>query len=105
MTFAATSTGFVWRGGGETVRVDDWGRGIRVRAVRGGEPEDRDHALLADRATAPQETSVSGAVARLSTGKTVVAAEEEEYYDWSTGFGTSRLHLRFEDANGTRLLE
>ena len=105
MTFAATSTGFVWRGGGETVQVDAWGRGIRVRAVRGGEPEDRDHALLADSATAPQETSVSGAVARLSTGKTVVVAEEEEYYDWSTGFGTSRLHLRFEDANGTRLLE
>ncbi|MFC7598443.1 TIM-barrel domain-containing protein [Terrabacter sp. GCM10028922] len=44
-------------------------------------------------------------MARLSTGKTVVVAEEEEYYDWSTGFGTSRVHLRFEDANGTPLLE
>jgi alpha-D-xyloside xylohydrolase len=105
MTFRATPTGFVWRGGGETVKVDAWGRGIRVRALRGGEPEDRDHALLADAATGPQQTSVSGAVARLSTGKTVVVAEEEEYYDWSTGFGTSRLHLRFEDANGTQLLE
>ena len=33
MAFEVLGNGVLWRGDGETVRIEAWGRGIRVRAA------------------------------------------------------------------------
>ena len=104
MAFEVLGNGILWRGDGETVRIEAWGRGIRVRAAVMAEIRDVDFALLDDIPTAGF-ARVEGAVATVTAGGTTVVAEEETAYHWSAGFHRDRLRLRFQDAEGRVVLE
>ncbi|MFT3888730.1 MAG: glycoside hydrolase family 31 protein [Arachnia sp.] len=103
MAFEVWDNGVLWRGDGETVRIEGWGRGIRVRAAVMADPLDTDFALIDDvpRAAAVR---IDGATATVTAGDTTVVATESEYNDWSTGFYRDCLELRVEDPDGRVLL-
>ncbi|HQD21776.1 MAG TPA: glycoside hydrolase family 31 protein, partial [Arachnia sp.] len=104
MAFEVLGNGVLWRGDGETVRIEAWGRGIRVRAAVMAEIRDADFALLDDVPTAGV-VRVDGNAATITAGGTTVVAEEEVAYHWSAGFHRDRLRLRFQDADGRVVLE
>ena len=103
MAFEILDSGVIWRGDGEAVRIDAWGRGIRVRSTPVGEPVDNDFALMPD-GIRSAEVAVDRGIATVTAGQTTVVAEQEDYFDWSTGLHTIRLHLSFLDAHGTVVL-
>ncbi len=72
MAFEVLGNGVLWRGDGETVRIEAWGRGIRVRAAVMAEIRDVDFALLDDIPTAGF-ARVEGAVATVTAGGTTAA--------------------------------
>ena len=104
MAFEVLGNGVLWRGDGETVRIEAWGRGIRVRAAVMAEIRDADFALLDDVPTAGV-VRVDGNAATITASGTTVVAEEEVAYHWSAGFHRDRLRLRFQDADGRVVLE
>ncbi|MEW1833716.1 TIM-barrel domain-containing protein [Microbacterium sp. NPDC079995] len=103
MTFHTSDTGVLWRGDGQTVSIQAWGRGVRVRASLGA-VDDAPGALVEVSDTRAAVT-VDGAVATVAAGGVRVVAEEDDYNDWSTGFYTTRLRLRVQDAEGRLLFE
>lgn len=104
MAFEVLGNGVLWRGDGETVRIEAWGRGIRVRAAVMAEIRDADFALLDDVPTAGV-VRVDGNAATITASGTTVVAEEEVAYHWSAGFHRDRLRLRFQGADGRVVLE
>lgn len=104
MGFEIADGGVTWRGDGETVRLDGWGRGVRVRAALAGPVTDPPFALLDEQRVAA-EVALDGRAVTLTVGNTVVVAQEEDYNDWSTGFWTTRLSVRLTDRDGRVLLQ
>jgi alpha-D-xyloside xylohydrolase len=103
MPFEISDDGVLWRGDGETVRIDGWGSGVRVRASLDGIRDDP--GALIEVTGGRTDVSVDGSVAVVAAGGVRVVAMESEFNDWSTGFYTTRLHLRVEDATGRLLFE
>src|SRR5207248_9286800 len=67
--FEITGNAVVWRGNGETLRVEPWGaNSLRVRARVMGEILDTDYALLPPAASETQ-IELDGAVAVVRNGK------------------------------------
>jgi len=103
-TFEPDPTGVTWRGDGETVRIEAWGAGIRVRASWTTDLSDELHALVTPPAANPL-VEVDARHARVTGGRITAVANETDFDDWSTGFRTTRLQLRFVDDQGDTLLE
>ena len=93
----------VWRGDGETVVVEPWGRdSVRVRARLMHDVLDHDWALLAaDPVSATIE--IEGERATLSNGRLRVVATSRSGIQLQTGYHRNFCHLAFFDASG-RLL-
>ncbi|WP_336630905.1 MULTISPECIES: glycoside hydrolase family 31 protein [unclassified Microbacterium] len=103
MTWEIVDGGVLWRGDGESVRIEGWGDGIRVRAVMLGDVVDNEFALLDDVSRAA-EVDVTDRTARVRVGGTTVIAEESDYNDWSIGYLTTRLRLSVVRADGAVVL-
>ncbi|MFD5317675.1 TIM-barrel domain-containing protein [Streptomyces sp. NPDC127098] len=102
--FHTASDRLVWRGDGETLVVEPWGRNsLRVRATRAADVVDTDFALLPQPPT-PVEITTEGSVARLTNGHLTAVVTAEEYYDAQAGYHVSRCSLTFLDRHGRTLL-
>ncbi|MDT0343919.1 glycoside hydrolase family 31 protein [Streptomyces litchfieldiae] len=105
MTVFQTASGrLIWRGDGETLVVEPWGRhSLRVRATRAADVADTDFALL-PRPPADAEIVTEGNVARLTNGNITAVLTAEEFYDAQAGYDVSRCSLAFHDRHGDVLL-
>ncbi|WP_277212161.1 glycoside hydrolase family 31 protein [Isoptericola croceus] len=103
----ADGTRLVWRGGGEVLVVEPWGRdSVRVRATVMGEVEDTDWALLPPdpgaHADARVELRPDGATLRNGAIRVELAASSGFHH--SVGYEVFHCELAFYDANGRLLL-
>ena len=95
----------VWRGDGETLVVEPWGRdSVRVRAAL-GDVVDADWALLPPdpAAHADAHVVVDGSTATLTNGRIRVVATATSGKDWQTGALAHDCRLAFEDVDGRPL--
>ncbi|QCB95272.1 family 31 glucosidase [Cellulomonas shaoxiangyii] len=95
----------VWRGDGETLVVEPWGRdSVRVRSAL-GDVVDADWALLVPdpEAHVGATLAVDGATATLTNGRIRVVATATSGKDWQTGAVVHDCRLAFEDADGRPL--
>ncbi|KQT01067.1 glycoside hydrolase family 31 protein [Cellulomonas sp. Leaf395] len=103
--FTVDGTTLRWRGGGETLVVEPWGRdSVRVRSAL-GDVVDADWALLAQDPSAHAQATVvvDGATATLTNGRIRVLATASSGRDWQTGSLAHDCRLAFHDEDG-RLL-
>lgn len=103
--FTVDGTTLRWRGGGETLVVEPWGRdSVRVRSAL-GDVVDADWALLVPDPSAHAGTTITvdGATATLTNGAIRVVATASTGRDWQTGALAHDCRLAFHDADG-RLL-
>lgn len=104
--FEATATGVRWRGGGETVRVDVWGRdSVRVRSSLSSDIRDTDWALLEAAPGDGHTVEIDGATARLRNGRITVTLTAWEFDDWQSGYVTNHVEVAFFDSDGRLLLK
>ena len=104
-TFDVVAGALRWRGDGETLVVEPWGRdSVRVRSAL-GDVVDADWALLPPdpAAHAGAHVVVDGATATLTNGRLRVVATASAGRDWQTGAVAHDCRLAFHDADG-RLL-
>ncbi|MFC3491493.1 glycoside hydrolase family 31 protein [Glycomyces rhizosphaerae] len=104
-TFETAKDAITWRGDGETLVVQAWGRdSLRVRSTRAGEVLDTDFALLEPE---PVEVAieVDGDTATLTNGAISVVLRASGGLDWQTGYDRFYCSLEFRDATGRTLLK
>jgi alpha-D-xyloside xylohydrolase len=102
--FHTASGRLLWRGDGETLVVEPWGRhSLRVRATRAADVADTDFALL-PRPPAEAEIVTEGNVARLTNGNITAVLTAGEYEDAQAGYHVSGCSLAFYDRHGKLLL-
>jgi len=102
--FETLADGVVWRGDGQTLQVQAWGRdSLRVRATRAGAIVDTDYALLAPE-PAPVEVSIDDDVATLRNGQITAVLRSRWFFDVQLGYDVGRCTIEFRDAAGTTLL-
>jgi alpha-D-xyloside xylohydrolase len=102
--FRRDGNALVWRGDGETLRVEAWGaNSLRVRGRRMGEILDTDYALLpAD--GGPAEIEVDGDVAVVRNGGIEAVLRGVDLHDAANIFGdVCRCDLEFRTAAGRTL--
>jgi len=95
-----------WRGGGETLVVEPWGRdSVRVRATVMGDVEDADWALLPPDPRGHDDVTVGTSPdgATLVNGALRVELTTSTWFHEPVGYEVSRCELAFYDADG-RLL-
>jgi alpha-D-xyloside xylohydrolase len=103
-TFETLTDGVVWRGDGQTLQVQAWGRdSLRVRATRAGAIADTDYALLPPEVT-PIEISIDDDVATLRNGRITVVLRAWRFFDVQLGYEVGRCTIEFCDAAGRTLL-
>lgn len=116
--FRVDGGALVWRGDGETLRVEAWGAdSVRVRAVMTGDVRETGWALLDPAASGgpapvadievgePAGADGGAQVATLRVGRTTVRAEATTTLEESAGHLVHRCRLSFLDARGEVLLE
>jgi alpha-D-xyloside xylohydrolase len=104
--FDVVGAALVWRGDGETLVVEPWGRdSVRVRAAL-GEVVEADWALLPPDPAAHEGAAfvVDGDTATLTHGRIVVVAVASSGRDWQTGAVSHDCRLAFHDVDGRHLL-
>lgn len=102
--FESVGDGVLWRGDGQTVQVQAWGRdSLRARATCAGEIADTDFALLQPAPT-PVEISIDGDSARIENGQITAVLRAERVFDLQLGYDVGRCTIEYLDAQGTRLL-
>jgi alpha-D-xyloside xylohydrolase len=102
--FEAGKDAVTWRGDGETVVVQAWGKdSLRVRANPAGDVLDTDFALLEP---APVEVAITvdGDTATIVNGAITVVMKSRAGWDWQTEYDVFRCTLEFRDATGRVLL-
>jgi alpha-D-xyloside xylohydrolase len=103
-TFETGADRIVWRGDGETLVVQAWGRdSLRVRSTPTGDVLDTDFALLEPEPVAA-DIAVDGDTATITNGAITAVLRARGGYDWQTGYDTFGCALEFRDADGTTLL-
>jgi alpha-D-xyloside xylohydrolase len=104
-TFETSPDAVIWRGDGETLVVQAWGRdSLRVRSTRAGEVLDTDFALL-EPGPVDVSITVDGDTATLVNGAITVVLSASGGRDWQTGYERFYCSLEFRDAAGTTLLK
>jgi len=106
--FEVDGARLTWRGGGETLVVEPWGRGsVRVRAALGADVVDADWALLPPDAGAHDDARVvvGQGTATLTNGAIRVVATASDFFDSQAGYRQFACRLAFYDADGRLLLQ
>ncbi|NEE00892.1 glycoside hydrolase family 31 protein [Phytoactinopolyspora halotolerans] len=96
-----------WRGGGETVVVEPWGKdSVRVRSALGADVADTDWALLVPEpgTHAAARLELDGDTAVLVNGRIRVEAKAREFFDAQLGYPRFSCRLSFYDVDGRLLL-
>ncbi|MFG3339966.1 TIM-barrel domain-containing protein [Glycomyces sp. NPDC048151] len=102
--FETAKDAITWRGDGETLVVQAWGRdSLRVRSTRAGEVLDTDFALL-EPEPVDVEITVDGDTATIVNGGVTAVLHASSGYDWQTQYTVFRCTLEFRDAQGRTLL-
>ncbi|MEO3755393.1 TIM-barrel domain-containing protein [Streptomyces sp. B6B3] len=102
--FECAGDRLIWRGGGETLVVEPWGRhSLRVRATRSADVSDTDFALLPQ---PPTDATIvtDGAEARLTNGNITAVLTAEDRVDQAVGYRVFRCSVAFQDRHGNPLL-
>jgi alpha-D-xyloside xylohydrolase len=103
-SFEPRTDGIIWRGDGEVLYVQSWGRdSLRVRSTRAGEILDTDYALLPPALTSPV-VSARGEVATVENGAIVATLTASEFFDVQAGYTVHRCSVEFTDSTGRVLL-
>ena len=98
--FQAGPDSVTWRGDGETLLIQAWGRNsVRVRAVPSGEVLDTEFGLLQPEAV-PAEVDVEDGVATLTNGDIVVVLRSSDFFDEQVGYQVFRCSLEVRDSSG-----
>jgi alpha-D-xyloside xylohydrolase len=104
-TFETSPDAVIWRGDGETLVVQAWGRdSLRVRSTRAGEVLDTDFALL-EPGPVDVSITVDGDTATLVNGAITVVLSASGGRDWQTGYERFYCSLELCGAAGTTLLQ
>jgi len=104
-TFETAKDSVTWRGDGETLVVQAWGKdALRVRSTRAGEVRDTDFALLEPEA-APVAIEVDGDTATLVNGAVTAVLSAHGGFDYQTGYEVFGCSLEFRDAAGRTVLK
>jgi alpha-D-xyloside xylohydrolase len=102
--FESDGEGLLWRGDGQTLSVQPWGRdAVRVRSRLQGDVIDTDHALLPPASTTARH-EIDGHVAWLTVGKLRVILTESAEWDNKLAHEVFRCHVAFEHVDGRPLL-
>ncbi|WP_159807163.1 glycoside hydrolase family 31 protein [Cellulomonas citrea] len=95
----------IWRGEGETLVVEPWGRdSLRVRSALKRDVEDADWALLPQTATGQARLEIDGDTARLQHGAITAVLEQESWLHDPVGRTRFTCRVTFLDADGRVLL-
>ncbi|MGA9597046.1 MAG: TIM-barrel domain-containing protein [Acidimicrobiia bacterium] len=102
--FEPRSDGVVWRGDGETVVVEAWGKdSLRVRATRAGTVADTDYALL-PQPKQPAEVVIDGNTAVVDNGHISALLTARTADDVSLGYAVRTCTIEYRDREGRTLL-
>ncbi|GAB3227452.1 glycoside hydrolase family 31 protein [Glycomyces halotolerans] len=102
--FEAAEDSITWRGDGETVVVQAWGRdSLRVRSSPSGEVIDTDFALLEPQRV-EVDIEVDGEVATLVNGEITAVLRAWGGFDEQRGYDSFGCALEFRDATGRTVL-
>lgn len=104
-TFDIGADSLTWRGDGETLVVQAWGRNsLRVRSSPSGDVVDNDFALLAPQ---PQHVDIhaEGDVARLVNGAITAVLRARDFHDEQAGYQVFRCTLEVTDVRGRTVLK
>jgi alpha-D-xyloside xylohydrolase len=102
--FESSADALTWRGDGETLVVQAWGRdSLRVRSTRAGEVLDTDFALLEPQPV-DVEITVDGDTATLVNGGITAVLRARGGFDYQTGYDVFHCSVEFRDASGRTLL-
>jgi len=102
--FEVRPDGVLWRGDGETLLVQAWGRdGLRVRCTRAGAIVDTDYALL------PQEhrtavVAIDGDVATVTNGQVTAVLTARTVRDVQVGYDVGQCSIEYRNSGGAILL-
>ncbi|WP_199040998.1 glycoside hydrolase family 31 protein, partial [Glycomyces salinus] len=104
-TFEATEDAITWRGDGETIVVQAWGRdSLRVRSSPAGEVVDTDFALV-EPEPAQVEIELGEREATLVNGEITAVLRTADFFDAGVGYRRFTCRLEFRDSTGRTLLE
>jgi alpha-D-xyloside xylohydrolase len=102
--FEPRSDGVVWRGDGETVLVQAWGKdSLRVRATRAGTVADTAYALL-PQPEQPVEVVIDGNTAVVTNGHISASLTARTGDDVSLGYSVRTCTIEYRDRKGRTLL-
>ena len=103
--FAVDGERLVWRGDGETLVIEPWGRdSVRVRARLMHDVVDHDWALLPP-AAVDATVEIEGERATLTNGRLRVVATSSTGIQLQTGYDRNFCHLAFFDGAGRLLFQ
>ena len=103
-TFETSKDSVIWRGDGETLVVQAWGRdSLRVRSSPSGEVLDTDFALL-EPAPVDVDITMDGDTATLVNGDITAVLHAWGGHDYQTGYAVFGCSLEFRDASGRTVL-
>ena len=104
-TFETTDDAVIWRGDGETLVVQAWGRNsLRVRSNPAGDVLDTDFALL-EPEPVPVAITVEGETATLTNGAITAVLRAWGGLDHQTGYHVFQCTVEFLDADGCTVLK
>ncbi|MCH7229437.1 hypothetical protein L0U85_00960 [Glycomyces sp. L485] len=104
-TFETTEDSITWRGDGETLVVQAWGRdSLRVRSSPSGDVRDTDFALL-EPEPVQVAIEVDGETATLTNGAITAVLRAWGGFDYQTGYDVFKCSLEFRDADGRTVLK
>jgi alpha-D-xyloside xylohydrolase len=103
-TFETGADHITWRGDGETLKIQAWGRNsLRVRSAPASDVLDTDFALL-EPESVPVTVSVDGGVATLTNGDVTAVLRARDFYDEQVGYQVFQCTVEFLDAGGRTVL-
>lgn len=102
--FEIAEDSLVWRGDGETIQIEAWGKNsLRVRARLMGDLLETDFALGAKPDFTP-EIEVLGDCATIRNGEITATVQGQSYFNYALGYTVNSARIEFTDATGKVLL-
>lgn len=101
--FTTDESAITWTGGGETLRVEAWGRdSLRIRSSLTAMSEEP--WALTERMDAAAQVRVDGATATISSGGISAVLRATRFFDAQAGYSREHCRIEFLDADGETLL-
>lgn len=102
--FEKKSDRIIWRGDGETLVVQTWGKNsLRVRSSRRGDVRDTDFALI-EQPEIPAEIAIDGSKATLRNGDITAVLHAVDFYDEQAGYQVYQCSVEYRNAEGETVL-